>query len=123
VNCGALPRTALAAGKAFAAGVKAVPQTAITVLITAALGGAMNWNLLRLLGVVVATAVLLGSALFSCPPMAIAGIALTRDRLMGIGQATGPLIAAPPHGPHGTGSLAGTAVQAVAVVTDITRPN
>ncbi|MER7583892.1 ABC transporter permease [Kitasatospora sp. NPDC097691] len=79
------PRAALVTGKAFAAGVKAVLQAAVVVLIAAALGVAMTWNPLRLLGVV--AAVLLGSAFFSCLSMAIAGIVLTRDRLMGIGQA------------------------------------
>ena len=46
---------------------------------------ALTWNPLQLLGVVVA--VVLGSAFFSCLSMTIAGIVLTRDRLMGIGQA------------------------------------
>ncbi|MGW2248864.1 ABC transporter permease [Kitasatospora sp. NPDC001660] len=79
------PRAALVTGKAFAAGVKAVLQAVVVVLIAALLGVAMTWNPLRLFGVVVA--VLLGSAFFSCLSMAIAGIVLTRDRLMGIGQA------------------------------------
>ncbi|MGW3075733.1 MULTISPECIES: ABC transporter permease [unclassified Kitasatospora] len=79
------PRAALVTGKAFAAGVKAVLQAAVVVLIAAALGVAMTWNPLRLAGVV--AVVLLGSAFFSCLSMAIAGIVLTRDRLMGIGQA------------------------------------
>ncbi|MBD0675213.1 ABC transporter permease [Streptomyces sp. CBMA156] len=79
------PRAALVTGKAFAAGVKAVLQAVVVVVIAALLGVAMTWNPLRLLGVVVA--VLLGSAFFSCLSMAIAGIVLTRDRLMGIGQA------------------------------------
>jgi len=35
----------------------------------------------------VAVAVVLGSAFYSCLSMTIAGIVLTRDRLMGIGQA------------------------------------
>ncbi|MBO1419546.1 ABC transporter permease [Streptomyces sp. FH025] len=79
------PRAALVAGKAFAAGVKAVLQAVVVVLIAAVLGVAMTWNPVRLLGVV--AVVLLGSAFFSCLSMAIAGIVLTRDRLMGIGQA------------------------------------
>ncbi|MEV7775646.1 ABC transporter permease [Kitasatospora sp. NPDC086791] len=79
------PRAALVTGKAFAAGVKAVLQAVVVVLIAAVLGVAMTWNPLRLLGV--AAAVVLGSAFFSCLSMAIAGIVLTRDRLMGIGQA------------------------------------
>ncbi|MFD9126086.1 ABC transporter permease [Kitasatospora sp. NPDC059571] len=79
------PRAALVTGKAFAAGVKALVQAAVVVLIAALLGVAMTWNPLRLAGV--AVAVVLGSAFFSCLSMSIAGIVLTRDRLMGIGQA------------------------------------
>ncbi len=79
------PRAALVTGKAFAAGVKAVIQAAVVVVIAALLGVSLTWNPLRLLGVVVV--VLLGSAFFSCLSMTIAGIVLTRDRLMGIGQA------------------------------------
>ncbi len=79
------PHAALVAGKAFAAGVKSVIQAAVVVVIAALLGVAMTWNPLRLLGVVVV--VVLGSAFFSCLSMSIAGIVLTRDRLMGIGQA------------------------------------
>ncbi|MET8413751.1 ABC transporter permease [Streptomyces sp. NPDC005195] len=79
------PRSALITGKAFAAGVKALIQALVVVVIAALLGVAMTWNPLRLLGV--AVAVVLGSAFFSCLSMTIAGIVLTRDRLMGIGQA------------------------------------
>ncbi|WP_329530232.1 ABC transporter permease [Streptomyces sp. NBC_01450] len=79
------PRSALITGKAFAAGVKALIQAVVVVVIAALLGVAMTWNPLRLLGV--AVAVVLGSAFFSCLSMTIAGIVLTRDRLMGIGQA------------------------------------
>ncbi|MFI9272898.1 ABC transporter permease [Kitasatospora sp. NPDC052896] len=79
------PRAALVTGKAFAAGVKAVIQAVVVVLIAALLGVALTWNPLRLLGV--AVVVVLGSAFFSCLSMTIAGIVLTRDRLMGIGQA------------------------------------
>jgi len=79
------PRAALITGKAFAAGVKAVIQAVVVVVLAALLGVGMTWNPLRLLGVVVA--VVLGSAFFACLSMTIAGIVLTRDRLMGIGQA------------------------------------
>lgn len=73
------------AGKAFAAGVRSVAQAVIVVLVAAAMGVAMTWNPVRLLGVVVV--VMLGAAFFSCLSLSIAGIALKRDRLMGIGQA------------------------------------
>ncbi|MGX4736120.1 ABC transporter permease [Kitasatospora griseola] len=79
------PRAALVTGKAFAAGVKAVVQAAVVVVLAAVLGVGMTANPLRLLGV--AVVVILGSAFFSCLSMTIAGIVLTRDRLMGIGQA------------------------------------
>ncbi|MGG7570973.1 ABC transporter permease [Streptomyces sirii] len=79
------PRVALIAGKAFAAGVKALIQAVVVIVIAALLGVAMTGNPLRLIGV--AVAVVLGSAFFSCLSMTIAGIVLTRDRLMGIGQA------------------------------------
>jgi ABC-2 type transport system permease protein len=79
------PRSALVAGKAFAAGVKSVIQAVVVLVLAALLGVSLTWNPLRLLGVLVA--VVLGAAFFSCLSMSIAGIVLTRDRLMGIGQA------------------------------------
>jgi ABC-2 type transport system permease protein len=79
------PRSALVAGKAFAAGVRALAQAAVVLVVAALLGVALTWNPLRLLGVVVV--VVLGAAFFSCLSMTIAGIVLKRDRLMGIGQA------------------------------------
>lgn len=79
------PRAALVSGKAFASGVKALIQAVVVIVIAAALGVALTWNPLKLLGV--AVVVILGSAFFSCLSITIAGIVLTRDRLMGIGQA------------------------------------
>jgi ABC-2 type transport system permease protein len=79
------PRAALVAGKAFAAGVRAVSQAVIVVVIAALLGVGMTWNPARLLGVLVV--VVLGAAFFSCLSVTIAGIVLKRERLMGIGQA------------------------------------
>ncbi|MET7287186.1 ABC transporter permease [Streptomyces sp. NPDC005573] len=79
------PRSALITGKAFAAGVKALIQAVVVVVIAALLGVALTWNPLRLLGV--AAVVILASAFFSCLSITIAGIVLSRDRLMGIGQA------------------------------------
>ncbi|MEU8973980.1 ABC transporter permease [Streptomyces monashensis] len=79
------PRSALITGKAFAAGVKSLIQAVVVIVIAAILGVALTWNPLRLLGV--AAAVVLASAFFSCLSMTIAGIVISRDRLMGIGQA------------------------------------
>ncbi|MGP4100169.1 ABC transporter permease [Nonomuraea sp. KM90] len=79
------PRAALVTGKAFAAGVKAIIQAVVVVLIAALLGVSMTLDPLRLAGVILA--VLLGSAFFACLSVTIAGIVRTRDRLLGIGQA------------------------------------
>lgn len=79
------PRAALVAGKAFAAGVRSVAQAIIVVVVALLMGVGMSWHPLRLLGMVVV--VMLGAAFFSCLSLSIAGLALRRDRLMGIGQA------------------------------------
>jgi ABC-2 type transport system permease protein len=79
------PRSALITGKAFAAGVRSVIQAAVVVVLSALLGVSLTGNPLKLLGT--AVVVVLGSAFFSCLSMTIAGLALQRDRLMGIGQA------------------------------------
>jgi ABC-2 type transport system permease protein len=79
------PRAALVTGKAFAAGIRAISQVIVVLVLSAILGVTFNWNPLHVLGAI--TAVVLGSAFFSTLSMTIAGIVLTRDRLMGIGQA------------------------------------
>jgi ABC-2 type transport system permease protein len=79
------PRSALITGKAFAAGVRSLIQAIVVLIISAILGVALTANPLKLIGACLV--VVLGSAFFSCLSMSIAGIALARDRLMGIGQA------------------------------------
>jgi ABC-2 type transport system permease protein len=79
------PRAALITGKAFAAGVRSIVQGVVIVVLSAILGVELTHNPLKLLAA--AAIVVLGSAFFSCLSMSIAGIALSRDRLMGIGQA------------------------------------
>ncbi|MBV9095920.1 MAG: ABC transporter permease [Streptosporangiaceae bacterium] len=79
------PRAALITGKAFAAGVRSVIQGVVVVVLSALLGVALTHNPAKLLAA--AGFLVLGSAFFSCLSMTIAGIALKRDRLMGIGQA------------------------------------
>jgi ABC-2 type transport system permease protein len=79
------PRVALVAGKAFAAGIRAIAQAVVVVIVAALLGVSLTWNPLKLLGVIVV--VVLGAAFFSTLSVTIAGIVLKRDRLMGIGQA------------------------------------
>jgi ABC-2 type transport system permease protein len=79
------PRAALVAGKAFAAGMRALVQAVVVVVLAALLGVALTTDPVRLLGV--AVVVLLGAAFFCCLSIVIAGLVLSRDRMMGIGQA------------------------------------
>jgi ABC-2 type transport system permease protein len=79
------PRSALISGKAFAAGVRSLIQGVVVVIIAAILGVSFTANPLKLIAA--AVVLVLGSAFFSCLSMSIAGVALARDRLMGIGQA------------------------------------
>jgi ABC-2 type transport system permease protein len=79
------PRAALIAGKGFAAGLRALSQVVVVLALSAILGVALTWNPLHLLGTI--AAVLLGAAFFATVSMTIAGLANTRERLMGIGQA------------------------------------
>lgn len=79
------PRAALVSGKAFAAGVRAISQVVVVLVLAMLLGVKFDWNPLHVLGAVVV--VVLGSVFFSTLSMTIAGLVLTRERLMGIGQA------------------------------------
>ena len=79
------PRSALITGKAFAAGVRSLVQGIVVVVLSAILGVALTDNPLKLIAA--AVVVVLGSGFFACLSMSIAGVALARDRLMGIGQA------------------------------------
>ncbi|MCW6008199.1 ABC transporter permease [Micromonospora sp. CPCC 205371] len=79
------PPAALVIGKAFAAGVRAVLQVLVVVLLAAVLGVGLTANPLRLL--LAAGIVVLGSAFFCCLSVIIAGLVLSRDRVVGISQA------------------------------------
>jgi len=79
------PRVALVAGKSFAATVRALAQVVVVLVVSALLGVVFTLNPLKLLGAAVAVA--LGTVFFACLSMTIAGLVMTRDRLMGIGQA------------------------------------
>jgi ABC-2 type transport system permease protein len=79
------PRSALITGKAFAAGLRSISQVFAILVLCLVLRIDISWNPLRLLGVLLI--VVLGSAFFSTLSMTIAGLVLSRERLMGIGQA------------------------------------
>jgi ABC-2 type transport system permease protein len=78
------PRPALVLGKSFAAGIRAVSQVVVVLVLAAILGVALTDNVGAILGSFVV--VMLGAAFFSCLSMTVAGVVLKRDRLMGIGQ-------------------------------------
>jgi ABC-2 type transport system permease protein len=78
------PRSALILGKSFAAGIRALAQVIVVLVLSVILGVALSANPVHILGTFVV--VMLGSAFFSCLSMTIAGLVLKRDRLMGIGQ-------------------------------------
>jgi ABC-2 type transport system permease protein len=79
------PRVALVTGKAFAAGLRALVQALAVLILAAVLGVGLTANPLKLIGM--AIVVVLGSACFCCLSITIAGLVLSRERLMGIGQA------------------------------------
>ena len=79
------PRIALVTGKAFASGIRAVLQALVVLVLAAILGVGLTANPLKLIATVIV--LMLGSAFFCCLSITIAGLVLSRDRLMGIGQA------------------------------------
>jgi ABC-2 type transport system permease protein len=79
------PRAAIVAGKGFAAGVRAIGQVVVVLVLSALLGVSLSFQPLHLLGVV--AAVVLGAVFFSTLSITLAGLVLSRERLMGIGQA------------------------------------
>ncbi len=79
------PRAALVTGKAFAAGVRALVQALAVLLLAAVLGVGLTINPVRLLAA--GLIIVLGSSFFCCLSITIAGLVLSRERLMGIGQA------------------------------------
>jgi len=79
------PRSAVVAGKGFAAGIRAIVQVVVVVILALVLGVHLQLAPWRLLG---ASAVaVVGAAFFATLSMTIAGLVLSRERLMGIGQA------------------------------------
>jgi ABC-2 type transport system permease protein len=78
------PRSALVAGKAFAAGLRGLVQAVAVIVLSAVLGVSLHVHPLRLFGV--AVTIVLGSAFFCCLSITIAGLVLSREQVMGIGQ-------------------------------------
>ncbi|HZT96353.1 MAG TPA: ABC transporter permease [Chloroflexota bacterium] len=79
------PRAALISGKAFAAGIRGLSQVVVILALSAILQIHLNWNPLHLIGA--ALVVIVSAGFFACLSMVLAGLVVSRDRLMGIGQA------------------------------------
>ncbi len=79
------PGVALVAGKAFGASVRSLVQALVVVVLAAVLRVNLTLNPLAYLGA--AVVIVLGAAFFSMLSLTIAGVVLSRERLMGIGQA------------------------------------
>jgi ABC-2 type transport system permease protein len=78
------PRSALVAGKALSASVRAISQAFIVYILASMLGVGIDLNPVKIIGVV--AIIIIGSALFSTFSLIIACIVKTRERFMGIGQ-------------------------------------
>src|SRR5207302_10062747 len=79
------PASALITGKAFAAGVRSVAQVVGVLALAYLMNVGLTINPLRVLAAM--ATVMLGAAFFACLSMPLAGLALARDRLFGLGQA------------------------------------
>jgi ABC-2 type transport system permease protein len=79
------PRSAIVAGKAFAASVRGLVQAVVILVLSAVLAVGILWDPLTLLAA--AVFVVLGASFFACLSMVLAGLVRHRDRMMGIGQA------------------------------------
>jgi len=77
-------RTALVAGKAASAGIRALLQAVIVGLVAVLMGAHLRLSPLPLLGS--AVFIVLGAAVFSTFSLAVACVVKTRERFMGIGQ-------------------------------------
>lgn len=79
------PRAALISGKAFAAGIRGLSQVIVILILSAILRIGLNWNPIHLIGA--AFVVVISAGFFACLSMVLAGLVMSRERLMGIGQA------------------------------------
>jgi ABC-2 type transport system permease protein len=78
------PRASLVLGKAVSAGVRAITQGVIIMVLAWILGVPLRLDPMSIAGLIIA--VLLGAALFSTFSFVIACLVKTRERFMGIGQ-------------------------------------
>ncbi len=79
-----LSRTSIVLGKAAGACVRALAQALLLLVVIAATGIAVRWNVFGVLGTL--AMLMLGTAAFACMSMLLAAAVKERERFMGIGQ-------------------------------------
>lgn len=80
-----IPRVALVLGKALSAGIRALSQTVIVLLVATLIGVHFRWGFLNVF-VGVPVTIVLGATVFSGLSMVMACLMRSRERFMGIGQ-------------------------------------
>ncbi len=79
-----VPRLAIVLGKATGAGIRALTQATVLLVVIAITGIAIRWQVLDIAGALVL--LVLGTGGFACLSMILASLVRTRERFMGIGQ-------------------------------------
>jgi ABC-2 type transport system permease protein len=79
-----IPRLAIVLGKATGAGVRALSQATLLLIVLAVARISIQWNVLDILGALVLLICATGG--FACLSMILAALVRTRERFMGIGQ-------------------------------------
>jgi len=79
-----LPRTAIVLGKATGAGVRALVQAIVLLVVVAVAGIGLRWSVAGVIGAL--AMLILATGAFACMSMLIAAAVKERERFMGIGQ-------------------------------------
>jgi ABC-2 type transport system permease protein len=79
-----LPRTAIVLGKATGAGVRALVQAIVLLVVVAIAGITLSWSVTGVIGAL--AMLVLATGAFACMSMLIAAAVKERERFMGIGQ-------------------------------------
>jgi ABC-2 type transport system permease protein len=79
-----IPRLAIVLGKATGAGIRAITQAVVLLVVLALAGIGIHWNAFHIAGALVL--LVLGTGGFACLSMILASLVRTRERFMGIGQ-------------------------------------
>jgi ABC-2 type transport system permease protein len=79
-----LPRLAIVLGKATGAGIRALAQAFVLLVVLAVTGISIRWSVQGVAGALVL--LVLGTGGFACLSMILASLVRTRERFMGIGQ-------------------------------------